>query len=194
MNVSEATRRVVREAGRFLAVGGVATAVSFVLFNLSVHGLGDGGPLLERPVLAFIGANTIGMVVSYHGARYWAFRERPTSHPDGGRTAFVVVNVVTMTLPIVCLVISRDVLGLDDPLSDNVAANGVGLALGVSARFWIFRTFVFRRPIHLDDLYAEELVGLSDEPDGLDEEPVSGPTGRATSGPGDAPDRAAPGG
>ena len=58
------------------------------------------------------------------------------------------------TLPIACLVVSRDVIGLDDPVSDNISANVIGLLLGLSARFYLFRTFVFRRPIHLAEIYS----------------------------------------
>jgi hypothetical protein len=57
-----------------------------------------------------------------------------------------------MTLPIGCLWISRNVMGLDDPLSDNISANVIGLAMGLGARFYLFRTFVFRRPVHLPHL------------------------------------------
>ena len=99
-------------------------------------------------------ANTVGMVVSYRGSRNWAFRDRPPRHADGGRMAFVVINLATMPLPIGCLWISRNVLGLDDPFSDNISANVIGLLLGLAARFYLFRTFVFRRPVHLPHLVA----------------------------------------
>lgn len=180
-------RRLLVEIGRFLAVGGLATAVSFVLFNGLVHGFGGPGPFAERPITGYVLANTVGMIVSYHGARYWAFRDRPTRHADGGRTAFVVVNVVTMTLPVLCLLISRNVLGLDDPISDNIAANGIGLVLGVGSRFWIFRTFVFRRPIALTDIYpTEERVEewAEERGDFADSGVSEGPTGRSTTDPG----------
>ena len=158
MPVSSRWQRVLTEAGRFLAVGGLATLVALVLFNLLAHGLLPGVPavLAEQVILAYVLANTVGMVISYHGSRHWAFRDRPTTHADGGLTAFVLINVVTMLLPIACLTLSRSVLGLDDPVSDNVAANGIGLLLGLGARFYLFRTFVFRRPINLNDLYSTE--------------------------------------
>lgn len=144
-------RRLLAEAGRFLAVGGLATVVALVLFNLLLHGYGSStlAVLADRPITAYLLANVVGMVVSYRGSRHWAFRDRPPVHADGGRTAFVVINVVTMALPVACLLVSRRLLGLDDPVSDNVAANVVGLVLGTVARFWLFRRFVFRRPVGL---------------------------------------------
>jgi putative flippase GtrA len=155
-------QRMLAELGRFLTVGGVATIVAFILFNGLVHGFSTGNhPLLsDRPILAYVLANTVGMVISYRGARSWAFRDRPPRQADGGRSAYVLINLVTMSLPIACLVISRDVLGLDDPLSDNISANVIGLVLGLGARFYLFRRFVFRRPVTRGNQVAQrsELV------------------------------------
>ena len=55
------------------------------------------------------------------------------------------INLVTMLIPLTCLWISRNLLGLDDPLSDNVSANVVGLLLANAARFFLFRQYVFLR-------------------------------------------------
>ena len=59
----------------------------------------------------------------------------------------MVINLLTMLIPITCLFISRNLLGFDDPLSDNVAANVVGLLLANAARFFLFRGLVFHRPV-----------------------------------------------
>jgi len=146
--------RIFTEAYRFLAVGGLATVVAILIFNLLVHGFHTGwdAPLSENPYLAFVIANVAGMVVSYRGSRTWVFKDRPPRTADGGRLMFVVINLVTMLIPIACLWFSRNVLGLDDPFSDNIAANVLGLFLGMVARFYLFRTLVFRRPVHLADL------------------------------------------
>jgi putative flippase GtrA len=152
--MSNRWRRVLTEAYRFLAVGGLATVVAFVLFNLLVHGfhMGYDAPLSEQPYLAYAIANIIGMAISYRGSRTWVFKDRPPRTADGGRLMFIVINLVTMLIPIGCLWFSRNVLGLDDPLSDNLAANVIGLFLAMVARFYLFRTLVFRRPVHLADL------------------------------------------
>ncbi len=142
------SKRLLTEVGRFLTVGGAATVVALIIFNALVHGssTGERALLADRPVLAYVLANSVGMVISYRGSRSWAFRDRPPRQADGGRSAYVLINLATMSLPIACLVVSRDVLGLDDPLSDNIAANVIGLALGLVARFYLFRRFVFPRP------------------------------------------------
>jgi putative flippase GtrA len=162
--MSDRTQRFLAEVGRFLAVGGAATLVALFLFNLLVHGYntGEHAVLDRQPILAYVIANTVGMVISYHGSRNWAFRDRPPRSADGGLTAYVVINVATMTLPIACLVVSRDVLGLDDPLSDNIAANVIGLVLGLGARFYLFRRFVFHRPISIVEIYDEPIPVAGD--------------------------------
>jgi len=137
-------RRVLSEGAKFLAVGGVATVVALVVFNALVHGyLGGPGPMHDQPLVAFVIANTLGMVVSYRGSRSWAFRHREAVGPAGGRLAFFAINVASMVIPLGCLAFTRYVLGRSDPVADNVAANVVGLALGTMARFWAIRRFIF---------------------------------------------------
>lgn len=130
---------------RYLVVGLAATIVAVVLFNLLVHGLGHAswGPLNDRPLTAYVLANLVGMVVSYRGTRSWAFSARTTAHRDGGRTAWLAINLATMAIPVACLWISRSVLGLDDALSDNLSANVIGLALANAARFVLSRQVIF---------------------------------------------------
>jgi putative flippase GtrA len=170
-------QRLLPEVGRFLAVGGLATIVALFLFNLLVHGFSTprAAVLHDHVILAYVVANTVGMVISYRGSRNWAFRDRPPRHADGGRFGYVLINVGPMTLPIACLTISRNALGLDDPFSDNISANVIGLSLGLVARFYLFRTFVFRRPVHLPHL-ALPLLAANDP-----HQPVSDPTALSTS-------------
>lgn len=138
-------KRLLDETLRFLAVGGVATFVAFVIFNFLVHGfyVTDNPWMNAQPTMAYVLANTVGMLISYRGTRSWAFKNRETAHADGGRTAYVAINVATMTLPIGCLWISRNLLDYDSAFADNVAANVVGLGLGMAARFYLFRQVIF---------------------------------------------------
>jgi putative flippase GtrA len=140
---------VFAEIGRFMVTGGLSTLASFLVFNFLAHGLYlTHRPWLStQPLLAFVIANVVGMLVSYRLSRHWAFRHRPPVHPDGGRTAFFAINMVTMPLAIGCLWLSRHVLHLTDPLSDNIAGNVVGQLIGQAARFYLFRKYVFRTPV-----------------------------------------------
>ena len=139
--------RLAGEASKFLTVGAVATLVAFFIFNFLVHGGRPGSDpwMNEQPQLAYVIANLVGMVISFRGTRDWAFRTRDVRHPDGGRTAFVVINLVTMLIPMAFLWVSRNLLGLDDPISDNVSANVLGLFAGTAVRFALFRQYVFPR-------------------------------------------------
>jgi putative flippase GtrA len=139
------SRRLLTESGKYAAVSIVATLVAFVLFNWLVHGWGtmNQAPLASHALTAYVLANSFSMIISYRGTRSWAFKNRKTKHPDGGRTAFVLINFAAMVFPVACLWFTRHVLGLEDPLSDNIAANVVGLFFGFLARFWLFRKFVF---------------------------------------------------
>ena len=187
--MSDRTQRFIAEVGRFLAVGGAATIVALIIFNLLVHGFntGEHAMLADQPILAYVLANSVGMGVSYYGSRHWAFRDRPPVTSDGGLTSFVAINLLTMLIPIGCLAVSRDVLGLDDPISDNVSANVIGLVLGLAARFMLFRTFVFKRPISIVEMYDEPgVVDATEQLDG-DAGPVNESAalarGRSMSGP-----------
>ena len=156
MSSGSRLQRLLAEVARFLLVGGAATVVALMLFNVLVHGFLVGDALLgAQPIPAYVVANSIGMLISFHGSRTYAFRDRATRGADGGFTAYAAINLATMVIPVLCLALTRDVLGLDDPVSDNLAANVVGALLGLGARFYLFRTFVFRRPIHPGELYDE---------------------------------------
>jgi putative flippase GtrA len=144
-------QRFLSEGAKFLTVGGVATIVSFVIFNGLVHGyLGGPGPMHEDPLVAFVIANLVGMVVSYRGSRSWAFRDREAVGVAGGRVTFIVINVVSMVIPLACLSFTRYVLGMTDPVTDNVSANVIGLGLGTLARFWAIQRFIFLSPARLE--------------------------------------------
>ncbi len=172
--MGERWQRFTTEVGRFLAVGLVATIVALIIFNFLVHGFGamDAALLNDHAELAYLIANSVGMLISFRGSKQWAFRDREARHADGGVTAFVVINLLTMLIPMACLWISRGPLGLDDPLSDNIAANVIGLALANAARFFLFRIYVFRRPV----LPFHLTLGRDEVEDDLRD-----PTGRSTS-------------
>ena len=140
-------QRFLSEGAKFLTVGGLATLVSFVIFNGLVHGYLSGpGPMHDQPLWAFVVANTVGMLVSYRGSRSWAFRNRAAVGVAGGRVSFFVINLVSMVIPLACLSFTRYVLGLSDPVADNISANVIGLGLGTLARFWALRRFIFLSP------------------------------------------------
>jgi putative flippase GtrA len=137
-------KRLVREIARFLTVGGLATVVSVVGFNVLVHGaLIKGAPLAQHPIPAFVAVNVLAGCVAYLGMRLWAFSDRAVGDPVGSVFRFFTLGAATMVIPVLCLAVSRYLLGLSDVWADNISANVVGLGLSTAARFWVFRRYVF---------------------------------------------------
>jgi putative flippase GtrA len=166
--VGEGWHRLLTEIGRFMAVGGIATFAAFAIFNFLVHGfyVTEDPWLNGHPVTAFVIANFVGMMISYRLSRYWTFKHRPPQHADGGRTAYLVINTATMLIPMACLWLSRNVLGLDDAVSDNLSGMVIGALLGQAARFYLFREYVFQKPepAHLSDfMHWQEGLEVPDD-------------------------------
>ena len=129
-----------------MVVSGVtASLVAFLLFNWLLHwGSGLPEPLLQdHAVLAFLAANICSIGLTYFLSKTWVFRDRDAVGFANGKVTFVVISVVTLSIPTACLSFSRNVLGLESALADNIAANVIGLFLGFVARFSLFRTLVF---------------------------------------------------
>ena len=84
--MSDRTQRFIAEVGRFLAVGGAATIVALIIFNLLVHGFntGDHALLGKQPILAYVIANSVGMGVSYYGCGTGRSATGRRSRPTAG--------------------------------------------------------------------------------------------------------------
>ncbi len=141
-------RRLSRAAAKFSAVNIVATLVAIVLFNVLVHGItgiSRPGPLDGWPVTSWFLANCVGMGISFYGSRHFAFKHRRPSGPGDGALKYVAVNLASFVIPMTCLWVTRNAIGWDSALADNVSANVVGAVLGMLFRFWAFHRFVFKR-------------------------------------------------
>ena len=81
---------VMREVVKFGAVGALAFVVDIGLFNLLRFGLGDGGPLEDKPLTAKIISATCATVVAWLGNRVWTFRHRRRAKAHHELALFVV--------------------------------------------------------------------------------------------------------
>lgn len=133
---------LVRELGAFGVVGLVGYTVDVGMFNLLRYA-GDPGLLVDKPLTAKVLSVVVATVVTYLGNRHWTWRGRPRQRAHREATAFVVVNVLGLAISLLCLAVSHYLLGYTGALADNVSANGVGLVLGTTFRFWGYRTHVF---------------------------------------------------
>jgi putative flippase GtrA len=140
-----------------MAVGAISTAVAVVLYNWMAYApYGIWSPLHGHITMSYIGSHAVGMLVSYELSRRWTFKQRAERKAGEGFVAYAVINIITMsTIPIGCLWFSRHVLGLTSGLADNMSGNVVGLLISQVARFYLFRTFVFHRPIHYTEVYDD---------------------------------------
>jgi putative flippase GtrA len=150
-------RHVYAEAARFMAVGAVSTVVAILLYNwLAYEPYHLWSPLHRHVTWSYIVAHTAGMLVSYELSRRWTFRNRSANKAGEGFVSYAVINIVTLaTIPLGCLWFSRHALELTSQLSDNLSGNVVGLLLSQVARFYLFRRFVFQRPIRYYEVYDD---------------------------------------
>ena len=135
-----------RQAGAFLVIGGLAFLVDAGAFNALVY-WGGRGPLFDEPLLAKIIAIAVASAVTYVGNRLWTFRSRNTPTSSRRLLLFIALNVVAILIQLGCLAFSRYVLGLADPVSDNVSGTLVGQALATAFRYVTYERWVF---VHAD--------------------------------------------
>ena len=148
---------LVRELMKFGVVGSVAFLVDLGVFNLLLH-------LTDKPLTSKTLATVIATTVAYAGNRTWTFRRRTRSGVRREYVLFFLLNGVGLLISLTCLAISHYVLDFTSRLSDNIAANVVGLVLGTTFRFWSYRRWVFLQPDQPEQPEKPE------QPDGVSED------------------------
>lgn len=133
-------RPLLRQATRFLLVGGVATVADVGLFNLLHYGVGIG------PLTSKVASTVAGGAVAFAGNRQWSFGDQSSRDVRGQAVAFLVINAAALLLALVPLAVARYVLGLTSVVALNLAGNVIGLGLATVVRFEGYRRWVFRAP------------------------------------------------
>jgi putative flippase GtrA len=133
---------LVRELGKFGAVGGVTYILDTVIFKIALSAAVN--PLLAKTI-----STAIAATAAFVGNRHWTWRDRPRSGLRREYTLYFVFNIVGLGLGLACLGSSHYLLGRYWPafttqLADVISANVVGMAMGTLFRFWSYRRFVFR--------------------------------------------------
>ncbi|HET7406828.1 MAG TPA: GtrA family protein [Mycobacteriales bacterium] len=126
------------EASKFGAVGVVNLALDISVFNLLRVAV-----VSEKPLTAKAISMSLAATSSYFMNRHWTWRDRARTGVRREYVLFMVLSAVGLGLTETCLAISHYVLGFHSVLADNIAANGVGLVVGMVWRFWSFRQWVF---------------------------------------------------
>jgi putative flippase GtrA len=140
---------IVRELMKFGVVGSVAFLVDLSVFNLVLH-------QTEEPLTSKTISTVVATTVAYAGNRTWTFRRRSRSGVRREYVLFFLLNGVGLLIALTCVATSHYLLDFTSRLSDNIAANVVGLGLGTTFRFWSYRRFVF--PALLSDAAAPGTV------------------------------------
>jgi putative flippase GtrA len=134
--------RLRTELGKFFGVGLMAYLVAVGGFNLLVHL--DSAPLKSKPLTASILSGALSILVAYIGNRHWTWRDRKWSGAKREITLFFIINIISLGISVICLAISRYILGFNSILADNISANIIGVGIGTIFRFWAYRTYVFK--------------------------------------------------
>ena len=134
--------RLRTELGKFFGVGLMAYLVAVGGFNLLVHL--DSAPLKSKPLTASILSGALSILVAYFGNRHWTWRDRKWSGAKREITLFFIINIISLGISVICLAISRYILGFNSILADNISANIIGVGIGTIFRFWAYRTYVFK--------------------------------------------------
>jgi len=117
--------------------------VAFGGFNLLVHI--KPAPLESKPLTASILSGALSILVAYFGNRYWTWRGRKWSGARREIFLFFIINIISLSFNVICLAISRYILGFDSILADNISSNVIGVGIGTTFRFCAYRTHVFMR-------------------------------------------------
>jgi putative flippase GtrA len=136
-------RTLISQFARVGAVGLVGLVVDVGLFNILRATLLNPDHVHEGALWATLASTSVAIVVNWLGNRYWTFRHERRSHWVREGFEFVLVSLGGLVIALACVWFSEHVLGLHSVISDNIAKNVVGLALGTIFRFSFYRLWVF---------------------------------------------------
>lgn len=136
---------VFHELAKFGTVGALAFIVDVSLFNIALH------VAPHKPLTAKVISTVVAATMAFFLNRAWSFRHRQRSSVRREYTLFFVLNAIGLVIALGCLAFSHYVLGLHSQIADNLSANGVGLVLGTSFRFWSYRRFVWAAPAAVEE-------------------------------------------
>lgn len=137
-------RRVFSELAKFGAVGALSFVVDAVVFNAVLHAT-------DKPLTSKVVSTLVAATNAFFLNRHWSFRHRERRGVHREYALFFVLNAIGLSISLTCLFVSHYLLGFDSRLADNISANGVGLVLGTTFRFWSYRRFLWLAPAAVDE-------------------------------------------
>ncbi|GAB3612452.1 GtrA family protein [Humibacter ginsengisoli] len=128
---------------KFGAVGGVGVVVNFAVFNGLWLTVFNPVTMPHGPLLATLVATLVAIIVNWLGNRYWAFAGERQQNTAREGLEFFAASLLGMLVPLMCIGVSRYVLGFHSLLADNIASNVVGLVLGTVVRYVLYKFWVY---------------------------------------------------
>lgn len=122
---------------RFAVTGLAAYVTDVVVFNVLLLGTPTSSAWSK------VVSSLVAIAVAFAGSRWYTWRDRRSDSPGREYALFLLASLIAAGLQVLCLLVSRDLLGFTSSLSDNISANVIGMAIATAFRFWSFRTFVF---------------------------------------------------
>ncbi len=141
-------RGLLSEMSKFGVVGVVSLLVDIAIFNAILS-------VADKPITAKVISTVFAATNAFLLNRAWSFKHRERTTMRREYSLFFGLNVVGLAISLLCLAISHYVLGFESRLADNIAANGVGLVLGTTFRFWSYRKFVWAAPAAVEEAAAD---------------------------------------
>lgn len=131
-------QKFIQEVLKFGTVGGINTALNYVVFNILVLTVFTTGQLKATVV-----ATVVATCSSYLMNRYWTYRDRPRSAMRRESALFFFFNGAGLLIELSVLGLVKYGFDITSLLWLNIAKT-VGLLFGTVFRFWSYRTFVFK--------------------------------------------------
>jgi len=128
---------------KFGVVGLICFVIDVGIFNLLRSGLVVSDHFFSGPIGAKVTSSVISTIIAWLANRFWTFRERRRRDVGLEFVEFGAVGAVGIGIGVACVAVSHYVLGFTSILADNIAANMVGLVLGTTFRFLMYRYWVF---------------------------------------------------
>lgn len=141
-------RGVFAELAKFGTVGALSFVIDVTIFNALLL-------VMDKPLTAKVISTVFSATNAFVLNRAWSFKHRERTNVRREYGLFFVLNAVGLSISLLCLAVSHYVLGFESRLADNIAANGVGLVLGTTFRFWSYRRFVWAAPSAVEDAADE---------------------------------------
>ncbi len=137
-------RGVFAELAKFGTVGALSFVIDVAIFNAVLL-------VMDKPLTAKIISTVFSATNAFVLNRAWSFKHRERTNVRREYSLFFLFNAVGLAISLLCLAVSHYVLGFESRLADNIAANGIGLVLGTTFRFWSYRRFVWAAPSQVED-------------------------------------------